>query len=313
MSPQRRNILLVLLGTVVFGYFSYDLYERFYSMPLEKEVKQELALEKRLKDSKLQLKKLDNKIPQREVFEQRSLPATAEIATSAYQAWLLNLVTRLGLVSPTVDSSSPIDDGDLTRLQFSVKGKASLKQLTQFLFEFYQAGHLQKINQITLTPTAKGERLDILVNIEALALRRAVNEQGLTQEIGNRLVHSSIDPYLAIASRNLFGENEVPQILSTTRLTAITRDRLGRQEAWFTTVGKKKSQIVTEGQTLELSTLTAKVISIDSDALVIEIEGTAATLRLGKSLAELDTLSQLTQSSSTGITAQSKAETVLDR
>lgn len=287
MDSHRRNRLLILLGIIVAGYFGYDLYERFYQLPLDHEAKQAIALEKRLKEAKLQLKKLDNKVPQRDALEQRSLPPVPEIATSSYQAWLLNLVTRLGLGSPTVDSSSPIEEGDLTRLQFSVKGKATLKQLTEFLFEFYQAGHLQKINQITLTPSAKGERLEIQVSIEALAMRRSANEQGLTQLPGDRLVYPAIEPYLVVAKRNLFGENEVPQILTSTRLTAITQDRRGRSEAWFLTEGKRKNQIISQGDVLELSSLSVKLIAINTDTVTIEIDGSVGELEIGKTLADL--------------------------
>jgi len=288
MSPIRRNFLLILLAAAVTIYLCYDLADRFYFLPLQQEAKQTAALEKRLKDSKLQLKKLENKIPQKEIFEQRSLPSNPEIAASLYQAWLLNLVTRLGLGNPTVDSTSPIDDGDLARLQFSIKGKASLKQLTEFLYEFYRAGSLQKINQITLTPTAKGERLEIQINIETLALKRSLNEGKLSDQVGNRLVHESIDPYYVIAQRNLFGENEAPQILSTTKLTAITQNRLGKIEAWFLTEGTKKSYIVTEGQTLDLSFLAIRFIGVDAEKVILEIDGEQGTLRLGKTLAEVE-------------------------
>ena len=53
-----------------------------------------------------------------------------------------------------------------TRLQFNVKGKCNLRQLTQLLFEFYRAGHLQKISQISLTPSGGGERIELQIAIE---------------------------------------------------------------------------------------------------------------------------------------------------
>lgn len=294
MNTIRRSFLWILLGSAVGLYLCYDLADRFYFQPLENETRQTAGLEKRLKDSRLQLKKLENKIPQKEIFEQRSLPSNPEIATSLYQAWLLNLVTRLGLGNPTVDSTSPIDDGDLARLQFSIKGKASLKQLTEFLFEFYRTGNLQKINQITLSPTTKGERLDIQISIETLALKKSMNETSLSTFVGNRLVHPAIDPYRVIAQRNLFGENEAPQILSATRLTAITQNRRGQTEAWFATEGNRKSHILTAGQQLDLNLLSIRLIGVEEDKVFLEIEGEQGSLSLGKSLAEVDYLSSET-------------------
>jgi hypothetical protein len=291
MSMVRRSFLWILIGSAVGMYLCYDLADRFYFQPLQNEARQTAGLEKRLKDSKLQLKKLENKIPQKELFEQRSLPSNPEMATSLYQAWLLNLVTRLGLGNPTVDSTSPIDEGDLARLQFSIKGKASLKQLTEFLFEFYRAGNLQKINQITFSPTTKGERLDIQINIETLALKKSLNETSLSSVVGNRLVHPTIDPYRVIAQRNLFGENEAPQILSATRLTAITQNRRGQTEAWFATEGNRKSYILTEGELLDLNLLSIRFVGVDAERVILEIDGEQGRLALGKSLAEVEYLS----------------------
>ncbi|MBX3418051.1 MAG: hypothetical protein KF851_10645 [Pirellulaceae bacterium] len=287
MNMNRRNLLIALFAVAVGGYFVNMLAERYYFQPLAQEARQTTTLEKRLREAKLQLQKLENKVPRRDDFEQRSLPPNPEIASSIYQAWLLNTVTQLGLANPVVDSTSPVEEGDVTRLPFNVKGKANLRQLTQFLYEFYRAGHLQKINQITLTPSASGERLEVQIGIEALSLNRSKNEKELPQLTSERLVHDTLDPYLVIVQRNLFSEGAAPQILKSTRLTAITQDRFGRNEAWFYVDTLRKTHILAPGDMLDLDIVSFKLLAIDTDFVTLELEGQKGRLDLGKSLSEL--------------------------
>lgn len=286
MNTTRRKVLIALFAIAVGGYFANDLAERFYFRPLAQEERQAPVLEKRLREAKLQLQKLENKLSLREQFEQRSLPPNPEIASSIYQAWLLNTVAQIGIANPLVDSTSPVDEGDATRLSFNLKGKANLRQLAQFLFEFYRAGHLQRINQITLTPTASGERLEVQIGIEALSLKRSKNENQLPQLTSERLVHDALDPYLVISQRNLFSEGSAPQILKTTRLTAITQDRFGKNEAWFYVEKLRKTHILAVGDVLDLDMVSIKLLAIDTDFVTLELDGQKGRLDLGKTLSE---------------------------
>jgi hypothetical protein len=292
ISNNRRGILLGILGLVVGGYFVNQLVDRFYIQPLAAETRQSELLTKRLRTNKKDLDTLLKKLPLRDKLEERALPANIEIASSVYQAWLLNLVTQLGVANPTVDSTSPIVDGEVTRLQFNVRGKANLKQFTNLLFEFFQAGHLHKITQVSLTPSGGSDRIDIQIGIEALALGRVKDRNELTTQNSDRLVFSSATDYNSIAKRNLFGDGAASQLISGTRLTAITVDRLGRSEVWLYVEPRKKTYFLYLNDKLDLDSVTITLKEIASDYVVLDVDGAIGKLELGKSLLQMQPISQ---------------------
>ncbi len=289
MSPLRKW-LLISFGVVVGGYFVNMLVESYYLKPITEQKQLSQNLEKKIREGKRQLQKLSNRIPARDELELRSLPANAELASSVYQAWLLNVVTRLGLGNPTVDSSTPTDEGAFLRLRFNIRGKANLRQFTKLLYEFFQAGHLHKITQISLTPTGGSDKLDLVVGIEALALRRSKNENQLTTLGSNRLAFSRPDDYFVIARRNLFGEGAVSPLIRGTRLTAITSDRFGRNEVWLYVEPEKETHILRLGDSIELDSVVIRLKEIASDNAVLDVDGTLGRLDLGKTLLEIQPL-----------------------
>ena len=73
-----------------------------------------------------------------------------------------------------------------TRMSFTVRGHVSLADLTQFLYDFYSAGHLQQIRQMTMKPVEHAGELDVNVTIEALSLPNADRKDQLSKEQGTR-------------------------------------------------------------------------------------------------------------------------------
>ncbi|MEQ1906840.1 MAG: hypothetical protein ABL888_21840 [Pirellulaceae bacterium] len=289
MNPMRKW-LLILLGVVVGGYFVNMLVESYYLKPIAEQQQLAKNLEKKIREGNRQLQKLSNRLPARDDLELRSLPANAEMASSVYQAWLLNVVTRLGLGNPTVDSTSPTDEGAYRRLRFNIRGKANLRQFTKLLYEFFQAGHLHKITQISLTPTGGSDKLDLVIAIEALALLRSKNENQLTALQSDRLAFPSPEDYFVIARRNLFGEGAVSPLLRGTRLTAITSDRFGRSEVWLYVEPEKETHILRLGDSIELDSVVIRLKEIASDNAVLDVDGTLGRLDLGKTLMEIQPL-----------------------
>ena len=78
-------------------------------------------------------------------WERQSLPSDPQIARSVYQAWLLQLVGRVGLASPAVDSTQPSERNGYYSMTFSLQARGPLEKWTQLLYEFYRTGHLHQI------------------------------------------------------------------------------------------------------------------------------------------------------------------------
>ncbi len=143
---------------------------------------------------------------QLKVWQAQSLPSDTEVARSLYQAWLVGLVGSAGFISPNVDSSEPITrKGLYSSLGFSVRGRATLEQLTRFLYDFYRADHLHHIESLNLTPVPRSDELDITLSIEALSLPDATRKDRLSTRASDRLASNRLADYRPVIERNLFG------------------------------------------------------------------------------------------------------------
>lgn len=103
----------------------------------------------------------------------QSLPADSELARSLYQAWLVSLVVdSIKLDNPSVSPGEVVARRELKgwTLSFSVRGQGTLEQLTDFLFIFYRTNLRHQVRSLNVTPLRGGEKLDLSIYIEALAL-----------------------------------------------------------------------------------------------------------------------------------------------
>ena len=150
---------------------------------------------------------------------------------------------------------------------------------------------MHKINQISLTPFAGSDRLDIQIGIEAIALDRAEDREELSKLKSARLVYSRVEDYSGIAKRNLFGEGITSQLIRGTRLTAITLDRLGQSEIWLNVENQNATHFLHVGETLELDSILIRLIEIATEYVVLDVDGVVGRLELGKTLVEMLPLS----------------------
>jgi hypothetical protein len=288
MNTRTRRWLLPLFAVVVGGYLLNLLVDRYYFRPKATEERMAAALEKRLSENRLQLRRLSNRLARRDELEERALPADLELAGSAYQSWLINLVSSLGLIGPNVDSTSPVIEEDITRLQFNIRGKANLKQLTRLLFDFYRAGSLHKVRQISLTPTGASDQLELQISVEALSLRRSRNEAGLATATSQRLAFNDMTEYAPIAKRNLFGEGTLSAAIRAARLTAVTSDRHGITEAWISLGADAQTLYLKAGDATQIDSIELVITEIGADSIKLEMDGQPGVVEVGQSLAEFN-------------------------
>ncbi len=238
-------------------------------------------------------------------WQRRSLPSDVEIARTLYQNWLHETVNKASFRGTKIDAV-PVQAhrGMFEELKFTIRGQATLQQLTRFLFDFYQQGHLQKISLLQVTPQAKSGDLELIISVEALALTDAANRDKLTAEPGNRLLKKSYDDYgKMIVERNVFAaytppkpKGEPPKIahddkppppkfdhLEFTKLTGITESD-GRPVAWIETKTTGKSYKAREGEELDIASAKVKVLHIGTREVELQIGGEKRTISLGQNL-----------------------------
>ncbi|MHB1034230.1 MAG: hypothetical protein ACYC0Y_06245 [Pirellulales bacterium] len=146
-------------------------------------------------------------------WELRSLPTNRDLARSLYQNWLLSLVDKVKLQSANVDSqpSVPRKGATFEKLAFTVRGSGTLEQLTQFLYDFYQAGHLHQLRRLEIEPGEGGKQLALTFTIEALVLPGADRKDKLTAQKATRSLPPLAQYNEAIVKRNLFGPYVPPR------------------------------------------------------------------------------------------------------
>lgn len=297
IANTRNRWLLGALGAIVLFYAGDAGYRRFYEAPVKEHERAVASLNKRLAEDKRQLTKAKRAGAQLEQLEERSLPWDSDIARARYQDWLLRLAQEAKLTGTSVDSGNPsiatASRGRgrrpvemFKRFTFTLRGRGELGQVTRFLYDFYRGGHLHKIRSMSLNPLSEGQQVDLSLSIEALALPGADREDQLTAVASEQLAHADLRDYQLISRRNFFSSGGAASAWKQIRLSAVTSDVRGVQEAWFLVGADARTEVRQAGQTLSLPSLELRVASLDDTSATVDAEGLLYRMTIGQSLAE---------------------------
>jgi hypothetical protein len=260
------------------------------------------ALSVKVETRKKDLEKAKRESRKLAEWQRRSLPSKVEIGRTLYQNWLRETVDKAKFRGTNINT----DDGQsrhgiYEELKYTVKAQATLPQLTQFLYDFYRAGHLHKISNLQITPLEKSGDLDLNITIQALALANADHSDKLTTEPGNRLQKKTFDEYgKIIADRNIFAAYTPPkpeapvahedkplppkfEHLEFTKLTGITEID-GQPVAWIETKTTGQSYKAREGEEVDIASAKVKVLRISTRDIELQIGEEKRTIALGQNL-----------------------------
>ena len=226
-------------------------------------------------------------------WERRALPSDLHAARSQYQTWLRGRADRAGFRQLNIDSS----EGQARRkaytlFSFTVRGRAGLGELTQFLYDFYSAGHLHQIRRMEIKPIEDSQYLDVTITVEAVSLPGADRKDELTKEPGSGLREVKLSAYRdPIVRRNLFvpyspvireerPSFDVARYAVVTGITSVD----GRRELWLEDRTAGKRWRLHEGEGFQVGKIRGTVKSIGADSAVIEFDGRERQLALGNNL-----------------------------
>ncbi|MCA9151752.1 MAG: hypothetical protein KDA92_20755, partial [Planctomycetales bacterium] len=168
--PRRQKLLLALLLLIGVSYVGDMLYRRGYSEPLRKAESQLASSAETLHKTQLDVRKQQRRLPELDELKPRSLPRNPELAVSEYRSWLLQNLAESGLQQASLDSGNPARFKNIySRIDFTVRTRGTLAQLTTFLERFYATPYLHKIRAMSLTPSSDGS-IDISLTLETLAV-----------------------------------------------------------------------------------------------------------------------------------------------
>ena len=288
MNNYRKHILTAVFCAMLLFYGGEWLIDMALQGPIEAREKRSALLKKRLTSLKREGTRIVRARRTLKVWQAQSLPSDTEVARSLYRAWLLELVDHVGLSSPSVESGEPLSrKGAYYLLPFTVRARGDLEQLTKFLFEFYNAGHLHQLGSLGITPIPNSDQLDLSITVEALTIRGADRKDRLTTGRSGRLASTALDDYRVIVVRNLFAAGGIPEDVDHAYLEGIVSVD-GRPQAWFglRTTGEKLK--LSEGDLLEIGGFRATVVEIAGDDrdVVLDAKGQRWLLSLGEKLTD---------------------------
>jgi hypothetical protein len=294
MTTRTKWLLVGCLA--VFGLYMVDsLYRNWIEQPTAQLTARIDGLNDELQKT-TQDKDMAQRVGKRlEMYGQRALPYDPQLARSVYQEWLLHLVDKHQFKSAAVDPGQPMPveirsrtkrgkrDHIGSRINYSLRGQASLAQLERLLQDFRRAGHLHKIRTLSLNPTGKEGELDVNLAIEVLSLDAAAKKD----ELGSwRLITvegSASDAPSDFVRRNLFARG-FAKSLNEIKLKAITSDKAGRQQAWFSLPANRHSVAVGVDENLPLPLHEITVIEILPGRVLVRVNANPLWLDMGQSI-----------------------------
>ena len=282
--------MYLVLGVIVAAWAGDWLLANAIDGPLdERQIKTD-EIQKKIDKKTRELRDARKAIKHLETWENQSLPANVEVARSLYRAWLLGLVERACLDQTNVDSSEAVNrHNSYHSLSFSVKGRGTLEQMKNFLYEFYSADNLHQIRSLSITPLRSLGALDLAVTIEALVLPNAKRQSSLNTGKSNRLAFANPAGYRLIVERNLFGIGGGFDEAEHTYLSAVTYAGEKRQ-AWFSLRAKDEIIKLMQGDRLVVGNFKATVVEIEDADVVLETDGERWLLSIGENLDQASAL-----------------------
>jgi hypothetical protein len=291
MKLQRREKILVgcVCGLVVAA-MVYLLFVAGDSRPVE----QLLTLRKDRKDEVLRkqrtLAEVARSQKQFTEWQRRAVPPDQ----TAYMGWLRNLANKYITKQFKLDSTGTAKHGDAyTKFSFKLSGHASLAKLTEFLYDFYKAGHLHQIDHMELKPVpgAREPELEVTLMIEALSLP-GVNRKELSKEEGHSLQKGKklADYSQPITTRDLFvvyepSDRTSLDVAQYTFVTALTEVD-GKKQVWIHNRMAGRLWKLGEGESFEIGDAhgTVRTINPVNDEVVVDFDGHRRRLHDGDNL-----------------------------
>ena len=165
-----------------------------------------------------------------------ALPSNFDVANNNYGSWLKLLLEKEGM---KISTFKPMDGGSLRvsardpeigrKKTFQVEAKSDLKELNNFLKEFYSVELLHRISSMKIIPLTEGTgkkkirtgELKLIMKFETLSLNDAEARTEFTNS--KRELAREASEYDALLRRNIFGPaNNPPSIRVSKTINAYT-------------------------------------------------------------------------------------------
>ncbi len=164
-----------------------------------------------LENSEMQITLGREAADQLQAIAERALPAQREVASTAYQQWLVTLAEQqLDRVNVTRGSVTP--NKDIFEVHsFKVTGIGNLREVTRLLSQLESANLAHRIQQLSLRPIKDKKDIDVNLVLEVLAMPQAPERNELPPPPADAPEQRRLEQI--VLDRNLFApRNREPQL-----------------------------------------------------------------------------------------------------
>lgn len=303
VNPKYRQYVLGgIFAAMLLYYLGGLVFEQVVQGPLQATRQRTAQLRANIERRRKELQAAREAVQWLAYWQSQALPTNRELAQSLYQAWLVQLCDEAKLANRAITFGSPRSPGGAFQvLTFSLRARAGLKEIVDFLFGFYRTDLLHQIRTLTLTPLGDASEFDVTLTIEAAMLpdayRNSADPEQVYREFSARTWRTSArvasarleDYEEAIVGRNLFRVTALPDPLDYTFLTSITEVQ-GQREAWFFIRASDTLLRLKKGEILEVGHFRAHIREILESDVLIEAEEQVWLVSLGENLSQATAL-----------------------
>lgn len=299
---QREKKLALAVGAMVL-LWGANLGWGKYRTALERNDNEQIAAATELSTAKTAELRGRNAQSRLRKWNKQALPTDPDFAKSLYQDWLRERLTKAGLNVKSLTVSTPRSSSkSYQQYSFTVSATGKLAQLTDFLYEFYQAKHLHRISNTTLTPAEDNKGLTIALTVDALSLPNADRENQLAAGTLETFQQSLDEFKEMISGRNLFAKYEPakPTVAQTDKPQAAQDDAASKatfsgihygEDGWLMLVRMKESgklHYFREGDEISIGEFQGTIEQLDGDRrrAIVDTGRRRVQILFGKTLAE---------------------------
>lgn len=315
LNTRRERFLAISLGTAVVAFALWETAGRMLLQPLTDAQSAVAAAESQQAAMDQQSVEIEKAVQNLTAASRQSLPADPGKAAVHYQDWLIRTLAKHSIHSSIVTPAPAIEERNVGhRIPVSIQCTCSTNQIALFLDAFTAEPLLHRITHLNIANTGEGEAHQrVTMNIEALALSCAGEPQPLPEP---RAISKESSLVMTLSENDIFCHKKSPQkhsaVSETERPKPAPRKTRpaetvpvrfdarksirfvasvwnGQQrEAWFVDQRSQDEQSLTASTSLDFPDVQGRIVSIDSDALQLEVAGKRCRLRLGETLFEAE-------------------------
>lgn len=296
---KREKILVGIAAAVVLLWLGSSRFKNVLLGPIDNRRTQLNVLDQQLSEVKLQDVRVTHATQTLTDWKARSLPGDPLNAQRLYQVWLTDLAQQSSLSDVKVTPGRRVArTGAYTAVQITVEGKATLEQLSHFLFDFDRANLAHRIASLRMeTEEHRGNpHLKITLTAEGLSVNGVEDRPDLFPKDADPVrpdYHDrSFDDYLSLvqnspfvkpAPRNSPPPRSAPDPARETYLIASVAENDQRQ-AWLYRRSAGERTVIRKGSHISIGGVQADVVDITPESVVLQKGENTYTLNLGDSL-----------------------------